>query len=242
MLNVELSEQIDCKNCGAPTRSKFCSECGQSTSVDIPSVSGLIREVFSAIASYDSRVWRTIVVLLSRPGELTVAYVEGVRARYLSPFQLFFWLQAITFLVNRKIFEDNIPVSDMKSRDLMLVGVGVTLALSVLYINKRRKFVEHLVFTTHLWSFMMIILLLEYGSLPFLARFIAAQAPSLRFRVGITATLIAVLVMVVYTPLALVKAYKDNFWLAMLRTLVLVVLWYGLTLLFQTFLHPGIYI
>ncbi len=237
---MEQAEGPTCKNCGAVALSKFCPECGQSTSVTVPTILGFFHDAFAAVASYDSRLWRSIRVLLTRPGELTCAYISGVRARYLSPFQLFFWLQAITFFVNRRMFDNNTALSDAKSRDLMLVGGAVTFAFAALYGRHHRKFVEHLVFTTHLWSFMMVVLLFEYATLPYIANLIAAQFPTIHFQVGITATLIALAAMILYSPTAMVRVYKDKAWKAIIRTALLVSLWYGLELLFQRFLHPGI--
>ncbi len=56
-------------------------------------------ETFESITHADSRVWRTLWLLISRPGFLTVEFLEGRRARYLPPFRLYLVLSVVLFLV-----------------------------------------------------------------------------------------------------------------------------------------------
>lgn len=229
-----------CRNCGAAVASRFCPECGQSTEISVPTLAGLFHEVFSAAWSLDSRLSRTIRVLVSQPGGLTVAYLEGRRAQFLSPFQLFVWLEALTFLVNRWTFDTSTAVSDAKSRDLLIIGGAVAVMLSLLHAPKRRKVIESVVCATHLWSFLMLVLLVEYAVLPLVGWLIGHVWPHSGFRIGITATLIAVLVMVVYTPPALVRVYRQRWWSAALTTLLMVFVYYEVQVLLDRYLHPTI--
>ena len=56
-------------------------------------------ETFESITHADSRLWRTLWLLLSKPGFLTVEFFEGRRARYLPPFRLYLVLSVVLFLV-----------------------------------------------------------------------------------------------------------------------------------------------
>ncbi|NNF41272.1 MAG: DUF3667 domain-containing protein, partial [Woeseiaceae bacterium] len=47
----------------------------------------------------DSRLWRTLIPLLRRPGRLTRDYLEGRRARYMPPFRTYLVLSLIFFVV-----------------------------------------------------------------------------------------------------------------------------------------------
>jgi len=47
----------------------------------------------------DSRLWRTVVPLLIRPGQLTRDYLEGRRARYMPPFRTYLVLSVVFFVV-----------------------------------------------------------------------------------------------------------------------------------------------
>ena len=51
------------------------------------------------ISHADSRLWRTLRALLFRPGYLSQQFLAGRRARYLSPFRLYFVLSVLFFLM-----------------------------------------------------------------------------------------------------------------------------------------------
>jgi hypothetical protein len=60
-------------------------------------------ETFESITHADSRLWRTLWLLISRPGFLTVEFLEGRRARYLPPFRLYLVLSVALFLAAASI-------------------------------------------------------------------------------------------------------------------------------------------
>jgi hypothetical protein len=60
---------------------------------------GLAEKVFHAFTSIDARLLRTVRVLLRQPGELTRAWVAGVRRPYVAPFQLFLIANVFFFTV-----------------------------------------------------------------------------------------------------------------------------------------------
>lgn len=59
----------------------------------------LLRDAFGDLFELDSRLWRTIIPLLLRPGRLTKDYLEGRRARYMPPFRMYLVLSVIFFVV-----------------------------------------------------------------------------------------------------------------------------------------------
>ena len=63
------------------------------------SVAEFAGEAFESVTHADSRVWRTLWLLVSKPGFLTKEFVEGRRARYLPPFRLYLVLSVVLFLV-----------------------------------------------------------------------------------------------------------------------------------------------
>jgi hypothetical protein len=87
-----------CRNCGAPVAERYCSRCGQLAS-------NFHRPFFSLVASsladtfaLDSRLWRSVPMLLFRPGRMTRNYLDGQRARYVPPFRLFLLASVLFFL------------------------------------------------------------------------------------------------------------------------------------------------
>lgn len=58
-----------------------------------------LSETFESFTHADSRLWRTLWLLVSKPGFLTVEFLEGRRVRYLPPFRLYLVLSVVLFLV-----------------------------------------------------------------------------------------------------------------------------------------------
>lgn len=56
-------------------------------------------QVFHSVSSVDGRLLRSVKVLLTRPGQITNAYVLGPRKPYIGPFQLFLIVNVAFFAV-----------------------------------------------------------------------------------------------------------------------------------------------
>ncbi|MDF1502256.1 DUF3667 domain-containing protein [Roseisolibacter sp. H3M3-2] len=86
--------------CGAPVAMPFCGACGEARAEPGALRLGhLAAELWEHVTALDFRLLRTVVELLRRPGSLTVAYVQGRRARYTRPLALFVLVSAGTFLL-----------------------------------------------------------------------------------------------------------------------------------------------
>jgi hypothetical protein len=78
-----------CLNCGAELGGgRYCSNCGQSARPH-RTLGGLVGEFLASLWNFDTKAWRTLPLLLFRPGTLTREYVYGKRARYISPLASF---------------------------------------------------------------------------------------------------------------------------------------------------------
>ena len=82
---------LECLNCGQPLlrNENFCSYCGQKNLTNKLSLGSFINSLFEGFLSYDSRFWNTFLLLLTKPGKVSKDYVEGKRARFVNPFQLY---------------------------------------------------------------------------------------------------------------------------------------------------------
>lgn len=99
MPTIETPEPGHCANCGEALQGPFCHACGQKdTSLDVP-LRQLLGEVAASTFSLDTRLFRTLVPLVRRPGFLTVEYYQGRRAPYVSPVTLYFFFSFLMFLV-----------------------------------------------------------------------------------------------------------------------------------------------
>jgi len=88
-----------CRNCGAHATSHFCPNCGQETRVALPTFGAFMREAAGRYVAMDGRLWRTLAVLVGRPGYLTREYFAGRRKRYIRPARLFLVLYLLLFAV-----------------------------------------------------------------------------------------------------------------------------------------------
>ena len=77
-----------CLNCGTRRIGAHCHACGQSGDVH-RSVGAIGHEIAHGVFHFEGKIWRTLPMLLWRPGDLTRRYVAGERARFVSPLALF---------------------------------------------------------------------------------------------------------------------------------------------------------
>ena len=97
--DVPASDNPNCLNCGTRLRGQYCGNCGQRSRNRLISIWQLMQEAFGDLFELDSRLWRTLLPLLIRPGQLTRDYLEGRRARYMPPFRTYLVLSVIFFVV-----------------------------------------------------------------------------------------------------------------------------------------------
>ena len=88
-----------CLNCGTTLDGQYCGNCGQRATSRLISVWELLRDAFGDLLELDSRLWRTLIPLTIRPGQLTRDYLEGRRARFMPPFRMYLVLSIVFFLV-----------------------------------------------------------------------------------------------------------------------------------------------
>ncbi len=89
----------NCENCGTALEGEYCSACGQRYEPHVHSLGHFASEAFESVTHADSRLWRTIGYLLTRPGFLSREFFEGRRARYLPPFRLYLVISVLFFVV-----------------------------------------------------------------------------------------------------------------------------------------------
>lgn len=77
-----------CLNCGAMLAGAYCSQCGQKAHVH-RTLAAFGHDLLHGVFHFDGKIWRTLPLLVWKPGELTRRYVHGERAKFVSPFALF---------------------------------------------------------------------------------------------------------------------------------------------------------
>ena len=104
-----------CPTCHSPVSTPYCPACGESPpSARDLTLRGLVAQLFRAFSNMDSRLMRSFRCLVTRPGVLTVAYVQGRRRPYTGPFQLFL-LANVLFFAMQSWTHTNIVSSTLDS-------------------------------------------------------------------------------------------------------------------------------
>jgi hypothetical protein len=88
-----------CLNCGATLSGPYCSECGQRDIPPYPGTRELAVDAISEFSGWDGRLANTFIALVRRPGLLTLEFLEGRRARYISPLRVYLTASLIYFLL-----------------------------------------------------------------------------------------------------------------------------------------------
>lgn len=96
---TELSQDDRCLNCETVLTGQYCGTCGQRARSRLISLWELIQDAFGDLFELDSRIWRTLLPLLCRPGILTWDYLQGRRARFMPPFRTYLVLSILFFVV-----------------------------------------------------------------------------------------------------------------------------------------------
>jgi hypothetical protein len=86
-----------CLNCSVDLAGAFCAACGQRSAPANPTVAELAGDAWHELSGYDGRIAATFRNLLS-PGRLTIDYLQGRRARYLSPIRLYLIVSVMYFV------------------------------------------------------------------------------------------------------------------------------------------------
>ncbi len=94
---IEHQHAATCKNCGATTNGNFCHQCGQATHLHVPSAREFLHEFMAHYVAIEGKLWRSLKLLLFKPGLLSREYIEGRRVRYVEPLRLYLSFSIIFF-------------------------------------------------------------------------------------------------------------------------------------------------
>jgi hypothetical protein len=84
----------------------FCPVYGQETRTELPSLREYAQQFDGAYVPTEGALWRTLNVLVTKPGELTKQYLAGRREHFVLPSRLRWaglaWMVAYTLLAGRR--------------------------------------------------------------------------------------------------------------------------------------------
>jgi hypothetical protein len=92
------AQSAACLNCGASLVGSYCHRCGQAGQVH-RTLRAFGHDIAHSVLHFDGKIWRTLPLLAWKPGELTRRYIDGQRARFVSPMALFLFSVFLMFAV-----------------------------------------------------------------------------------------------------------------------------------------------
>jgi hypothetical protein len=143
-----------CPNCGEAfagwhpqRRPRYCPACGQETRVLPPRLGEFIQQFGGAYLATEGALWRTLALLLFKPGELTARYLAGRRKHYVLPLRLYLTISVLTLLLMRlagdsavRIDAGDLAAVERKQRSFAVLtlgdGSGAGLRNGVFYCDK----------------------------------------------------------------------------------------------------------
>ena len=90
------TRERNCLTCGALLSGPYCHECGQHAHVH-RTLSAFFHDFAHGVLHFEGKIWRTLPLLAWKPGELTRRYIDGQRARFVSPIALFLFSVFLMF-------------------------------------------------------------------------------------------------------------------------------------------------
>lgn len=109
------THERNCLNCGCALAGAYCHCCGQRAHVH-RTLGGFFHDLAHGAFHFEGKIWHTLPLLAWKPGELTRAYANGQRARFVSPIALFlfsvFMMFAVFSLVGGPVGGDGVDVAE----------------------------------------------------------------------------------------------------------------------------------
>lgn len=86
-----------CLNCDTRLHGKFCHACGQKATSANVNLHDFAHEATHEFLHLDGKILNTLKLLVTKPGQLTVEFLGGRRARYISPLRVYLTFSLIFF-------------------------------------------------------------------------------------------------------------------------------------------------
>ena len=126
----------DCLNCGTTLTGSHCHHCGQRANIH-KTFGAFVHDLMHGALHFEGKTWRTLPMLAFKPGKLTRRYIDGERARFVSPMALFLFSVFLMFAVFQ-ISGLGVP-SDISPSEEMVEGLENTRSDVVRELEEQRN-------------------------------------------------------------------------------------------------------
>lgn len=169
-------EEMNCLNCSHQLEENdlYCSKCGQKFSKRMGTVKEFFVDFLGDYFTFDSKIFRSIIPLIFKPGFLTTEYLVGRRVRYIPPLRLYIFISIIFFLIFKfanpfsgtVLNQENIMSQDMIDyfvdnhwhKVFFILLPLFALIMFVFYRKVYPNYLPHFIFSLHFHAFLFIIL------------------------------------------------------------------------------------
>ena len=132
-MSAPATARSDCANCGrpfVPEQRRFCPECGQETRILPPTLGEFLQQFGGAYFSTEGALWRTLKLLLFKPGELTRQYLAGRRKHHVLPLRLYLSISLITLLLVRVLAMGEVDMKPEASTEIATASSNLVINLA----------------------------------------------------------------------------------------------------------------
>lgn len=171
----------ECLNCHAALvqNENYCPNCGQENHNKQVSTSMLLNDFLTDYIAFDSKLFKSIIPLLTKPGVITEEFLDGKRQKYIPPIRVFLFLSfvyfGLTYLLSDSSTAGSITINGegqdseagrafydqfINNFNLVVFFFAPLQALLIMlfYRSKERYFyVNFFVYTLHLFSFFFLL-------------------------------------------------------------------------------------
>lgn len=136
------THETACLNCGANLTGAFCHACGQAAHVH-RTLAAFFHDLLHGVFHFEGRIWHTLPLLAWRPGQLTRRYINGQRARFISPLALFLFCVFLMFAVIQQTGK-HVPVTVQGPDGKALQGLSaIQTRLAQLDTERKAEVAKH---------------------------------------------------------------------------------------------------
>jgi hypothetical protein len=118
-MTTSVIEESACLNCGETLRGPYCARCGQKKVVTDLTLRDFVHETTHELTNWDGKIPTTLKALFFKPGLLTLDFLAGRRARWLSPLRLYL-ICSIAYFVSGPLIE---AITRRASREIARVTI-----------------------------------------------------------------------------------------------------------------------
>lgn len=223
-----------CKQCDHSGSGKFCSNCGQAYSIKKITLAGILDEVFHFFSHLEKGFPYTLKQIIVHPGQMQREYVEGQRIKYQKPFSMYFLCATIAALMYywinlvlvRYFHTDSNEISFFHQY-MVILHIAMLPVYSfitwVFFRNSKYNFAETMVLLLYTFSFVLLL---------------AACIQLLKFIWhDLQTRYIELPLITVYMTITNIRFFNDApVWIALIKSIVVTVLCFGLVTYIQDWL------